>query len=297
MNSDFLMKAPRFPKPGETLTGTAFLSAAGGKGANQAVAAARLGARVALISCIGADERGRSLLRQVQAEGVNTRFVRQSKKGQTGAALILIEPSGEKQILATAGANEFISSKQIQDAGQWISSAKVLLLQFEAPIPTVLTAARLARKAGVLVVLDPAPPVRPPPVFYSLVDAIRPNSHEAQVLTGVRVRDRRSALRAAKKLAERGIRIVSVQAGDDGNLMLWDGQELWLPKISVTSVDATGAGDAFAAALAVALVEKMPPARAGWLCSAAAALTTTQLGAQPALPTRRQVNALVRKLL
>jgi ribokinase len=293
MNSDYLIKGDRFPKPGETLLGNMFLSAAGGKGANQAVAAARLGARVALISCVGNDERGRDLRERVASEGVNIDHVREIAHVETGAAVIMINAAGEKQIVAFPGASNHISAAQIEQAAPVIKGAKVLLLQFEAPIETILVAAKLARHAGVKVVLDPAPPIAMPGELASLLHAIRPNAHEAEMLTGLPVRDRASALIAGRQLQRRGIRIVAVQGGGDGNWLLWDDQEIWLPKVSVASVDATGAGDAFAAALAVAIVENQEPERGGRFCNAAAALTTTKLGAQPSLPNRHAVDELV----
>ena len=293
MNSDFLMKGECFPRPGETVEGTEFLSAAGGKGANQAVAAARLGARVALISCVGADARGKGLLREVGLEGVDVGHVATSRKAATGAALVMIDESGEKSILAFPGANGEISTNQIREAKRLITSAKVLLFQFEAPMKTLLVAAQMAHAAGVKVVLDPAPAHQPSMKLLRLVDAIRPNSHEAEMLTDIRIRDRKSACKAGRKLQRLGIQIVAIQAGEEGNLLLWEEDEVWLPKLAVKTVDATGAGDAFAAALAVALVEGQPARQAGAFCNAAAALTTTRLGAQPALPTRQQVDQMM----
>jgi ribokinase len=293
MNSDYLIKGDRFPKPGETLLGNIFLSAAGGKGANQAVAAARLGARVALISCVGKDARGRELKERVAAEGVNVDHVIETDEVETGAAVIMINAAGEKEIVAFPGASNHISAAEIDKAAPVIKGAKVLLLQFEAPIETILVAAKLARRAGVKVVLDPAPPIAMPDELVSLLHAIRPNAHEGEMLTGLPVRDRASALIAARQLQKRGIRIVAIQGGADGNWLLWGDEEIWLPKIPVASVDATGAGDAFAAALAVAIVENQEAERAGWFCNAAAALTTTKLGAQPSLPNRHTVDELV----
>jgi ribokinase len=278
------------------VTGIAFLSASGGKGANQAVAAARLGARAALISCVGKDARGKELRAQVAAEGVDVQQVRETVDAETGAALVMINASGEKEILAFPGANARISAAQVEQAAPLIGATKVLLLQFEAPVETVLAAAKLARRAGAKVVLDPAPAIPMPDELLPLLDAIRPNAHEAEVLTGVRVHDRASALSAARKLQEQGIQIVGTQAGEEGNWLLWADEQIWLPKLPVKSVDATGAGDAFAAALAVAIAEGLPSASAGQFCNAAAALTTTKLGAQPALPRRQDVEELMKRM-
>jgi len=295
INTDFLMTGDRFPGPGETARGSAFMIAPGGKGANQAVAAARLGAHVALISSVGKDERGQQALSVLKEEVVNTTHVRLVPNQFTGAALVMIDCSGEKQILAASGANHSISPAQVKQAAKIISSAKVLLLQFETPMQTVLAAARLAHKAGVKVVLDPAPAAKAPAELFKLLYAIRPNSQEAESLTGQKVRNRKSALRAAHALQKRGIPVVAVQAGSEGNLMLWDNEEFSLPKLQVKSVDSTGAGDAFAAALAVCIAHERDPGYTANFCNAAAAFATTKLGAQTALPTCRQVESLMRK--
>ena len=294
MNSDFLIKGAKFPQPGETAKGEAFLSAAGGKGANQAVAAARLGASAALISCVGRDARGRELRSRVAAEGVDVGHVHEVEDAETGAALVMIDAAGEKVILAFSGASARISRDFVEGAGRLIATAKVLLLQFEAPVESVIFAAKIAHAAGVKVVLDPAPALPMPKELVPLLTAIRPNASEAEALTGIRVHDRSSALQAARELQQRGIRIVGTQGGDEGDWLLWDEAQIWLPRFSVATVDATGAGDAFAGALAVALAEDQPPEKAGRFCSASAALTTTKLGAQPALPFRRDVEALMK---
>ena len=298
MNSDFLIKGERFPRPGETLQGDTFLAANGGKGANQAVAAARLGATSALISCIGDDDRGKKMREELKSEGVDTRFVFTDAKKQTGAALCMVDGGGEKSILAMPGANHALTTAHIKKAAAAISAAKVFLTQFEAPLHTVMAAARLAHRAGIKVVLDPAPALPDvPDELFGLLHAVRPNSHEAEVLSGVKVRDRASAAKSARVLQKRGIRIVAVQAGDEGNLLRWDQNEIFLPKIKVKAVDATGAGDAFVAALCVAIAEGRAPRWAGHFANAAAALTTTKLGAQPALPRRKDVESLMRKFL
>jgi ribokinase len=298
MNSDFLIKGKKFPRPGETLEGETFFAAAGGKGANQAVGAARLGATVALISCVGADARGKEMIAGLKTEGVDTRFVFTAAKEQTGAALCLVNTDGEKMILAAPGANRTLNIAHIEQAAAAISSAKVFLTQFEAPLETVLAAARIAYRASVKVVLDPAPALPDlPKELFRLLHAVRPNSHEAEVLSGIKVTDRVSAAKSARVLQERGVHIVAIQASDEGNLLRWGDEEIWLPKIKVKAMDATGAGDAFAAALAVAIAEGRPPKWAGHFASAAAALKTTKLGAQPAMPHRKDVESLMQQTL
>ena len=298
MNSDFLIKGEQFPRPGETLQGDTFLAANGGKGANQAVAAVRLGATSSLISCIGDDERGKKMRNELETEGVNTRFVFTVPKKQTGAALCMVDGRGEKAILSMPGANHALTTAHVKKASAAISAAKVFLTQFEAPLHIVVAAARRAHRAGIKVVLDPAPALPDvPDELFGLLYAVRPNSHEAEVLSGVKVRDRASAAKSARVLQKRGVRIVAVQAGDEGNLLRWDQEEIFLPKIKVKAVDATGAGDAFVAALSVAIAEGRAAHWAGHFANAAAALTTTKLGAQSALPRRKDVESLMRKSL
>jgi ribokinase len=167
-------------------------------------------------------------------------------------------------------------------------------MSFEAPIEVLLMAAQWAAASEVKVVIDPSPPQKIPDELFRLIHAIRPNSREAEALTGIKVRNRATAIEAARTLQQRGIEIVSVQAGGEGNAMLWGKEEQWARKIEVEAIDATGAGDAFVAALAVAIVENQTPSDALKFCNAAAALTTTKLGAQPALPTRKEIEGLMK---
>lgn len=295
INTDYLIKGDRFPNPGETLKGDEFRVAPGGKGANQAVAATRLGIRAALIGCVGTDERGNELIRNLEGENVGTDCLNRTGEQPSGAALVMVDSTGEKSILAFTGANRCITVEQVGSAGKLISSAKVLLMSFESPMEVLIKAAQIAHEAGVKVVLDPAPPENLPDELIRLLYAVRPNSHEAEVLTGIKVRDRDTAFEAARQLQGRGPRLISTQAGSDGNVMLWGEQEEWVPKVELETVDSTGAGDAFIAALSVAIIENQSPAEALRFCSAAAALTTTRLGAQSGIPHRAEVDALMRK--
>jgi ribokinase len=292
-NWDYLVRGPRLPGPGQTAEGDELHEAAGGKGANQAVAAARLGSRVALIARVGADARGDALLARLADERVDTSNVVRDPEAPTGVALILIDRAGEKQILTAPGANRRLTPRDVRAAEATISAARLVLVQLEVPLESVSEAARLAREAGLRVVLDPAPPVALPDELLGLVEVIRPNASEAEALTGVRVRSRADARRAASILLRRGVGAVAVPAGRRGNLLVWPGGERWLPHLPVESVDATGAGDAFAAALSVKLSEGASFAEAGPFASAAAALATTALGAQAGLPRRGEVEALL----
>jgi ribokinase len=292
-NTDFSVRGPKLPAAGETVGGEEFHEGAGGKGANQAVAAARLGARTALVARVGRDRRGDELLRGLAAEGVDLRHVAHDPDAPTGAAIIMVDRKGEKSILVAPGANGRMGAADVDAAAGMIQAARVVLCQLEIPLETVLTACRLARAAGARVVLDPAPARPVPDELLRLLDVIRPNASEAETLTGVKVRDRKSARRAADVLLGRGVGAVAVQAGDEGDLLVWGEGECWLPRFPVKSVDATGAGDAFAAGLAVMLAEGRPLNEAGPFASAAAALATTAVGAQSALPRRDAVLRLL----
>jgi ribokinase len=173
-------------------------------------------------------------------------------------------------------------------------NCKTLLMQFEAPDPALLAAAKLARKAGAKIILDPAPPRKIPAALLPLLDVLRPNASEAEFQTCIRVTDRASARRAAEVLIQRGVRSVALQAGTNADLFIWPGREEYLPHFKVKSIDATGAGDAFAGALAVGIAEGKNLFEAGRMASATAALKTTKLGAQAGLPTRRQLEQFLR---
>ncbi len=294
LNTDFLVQGESLPKPGDTIQGDSFFCGPGGKGMNQAVAAARLGARVALIGKVGQDRRGHELRETLRREKVLSRTISIDRRTPTGCALVMVDRDGEKQILAYAGANANLSVADVKRARHSLENCQVLLTQFEAPLPAIAAAARMAKHAGARVVLDPAPPVRDlPRGLWQWIDLVRPNAGEAEALTGVRVRDRASARRAGRALLKCGVELAIVSIGHGGDLMVWNDGELFLPWFKVKSVDATGAGDAFAAALAVALAEGRAREDAGRFASATAALATTRIGAQSALPTRRQVERLL----
>jgi len=294
-NYDYSAFSEQLPGPGDTVEGGKIDDAPGGKGANQAVAAARLGARVAFIGRVGKDDRGDRIFAGLQREGIDTTHLRRDPKAPTGVALIHVNAKGEKQILAVGGANRQVTAKDIRAAASIIQRAQVLMLQLEVPLAATMEAARIAHRAGVKIVLDPAPAIPLPEKLLRLLTLIKPNAGEAKTLTKLTVKDRASARRAAKKLLSRGTQAVAITAGTQGNLVVSAEGEWWHPRLPVKSVDATGAGDASAAALAVMLAEGRSLQEAGSFASAAAALTTTIVGAQASLPTRRAVQALARR--
>ncbi|HLA75414.1 MAG TPA: ribokinase [Gammaproteobacteria bacterium] len=292
-NTDYVIRGPRLPAPSETVRGETFRQAPGGKGANQALAAARLGARSALVARLGRDDRAHEIVTRLERERVNTHHLTHDHAAPTGIALIMVDRHGEKQILTLPGANYQFNLDDVYAAAGMISSCRVLIMQLEVPLKCLMAAAHIAREAGVMIVLNPSPPIALPDELLRLTDVIRINAREATVLTGEQVHDRDSARRAAELLLERGVGAVAIQAGQDGNLILWPHHEAWLPKLPVSTVDTTGAGAAFSAALAVALAEGRSLEEAGPFANAAAALATTKLGAQAGLPQRRAVQALM----
>jgi ribokinase len=295
LNTDFLVRSEHLPGPGQTVQGDPLYTGPGGKGANQAVAAARLGGRVAMIGRVGEDRRGRDLLAALRRNGVDVKHVERDSKEQSGAAIIAVNDEGEKQISSAPAANMRLTVQQVLDAEDLIARAKVLLLQLEVPMPATLKAAQLAKKYGTKVVLDPAPPTTLPKQLFPLLYAIRPNSDEAEKITGKKIRNPRQAKTAGLVLLKRGVQVVALQAGDEGDLILSASEEILVPRLKVKTVDATGAGDAFAAAFAMGLAEGLSLRRTAHLANATAALSTTRIGAQEALPTRTEVERFLQK--
>ena len=295
-NTDYLVRGKALPAPGTTLNGREFLEGAGGKGANQAVAAARLGARTALVASVGRDRRGTSLLQGMADEGVHVAQISVDRGAPTGAAVIHVDEHGQKQILVAPGANCRLTVEHVQAAADTIKSSRVLLMQLEVPLDCVVAAARIAHESRTRIMLDPAPPAALQDELLASVSMVRGNAAEIGMLTGMRIQDQESARRAAGVLISRGVEAVSVEADDRGNLLVWRSGEAWLPRLPVNAVDATGAGDAFSAAVAVALAEERSFVAAGRFGCAAAALATTKLGAQAALPRRQELESYLRAL-
>jgi ribokinase len=291
INSDFVLRGERVPNPGETVVMPEFFQGPGGKGANQAVAAARLGARVAMVGCVGTDQRGDAAIANLKREGVETKYIVRAKT-HTGVALIFVDGSGEKSIGANMGANAKLTVAHIRAARGAISICKVLLMQLEVPAAALMAAAKL--KQDRRVVLDPSPSRKISKSFLARIEVIRPNSSEAEFLTGVKVCDRKSARRAAHVL-RKSVSVAIVQTGEGGDLLVAEDKEIFLPHFKVKSIDATGAGDAFAAGIAVALAEGKSLADAGRMASATAALKTTKMGAQAGLPTRRALEHFLKE--
>jgi ribokinase len=296
INSDYLIRGPSLPGSGMSLNGEEFLDAPGGKGANTAVAAARLDARTAIIGRVGNDPRGRALIDHLTAERVQVVRVIFDQQAPTGAAVIHVDHHGQNQTLAALGANRGLTVADIEAGAHTIQSSRVLVAQLEVPVQCVDAAIRIARDAGVRVILDPAPPYSLPDDLMRRVDVIRANASEAEALTTVHITDRASARESARVLLAQGPRAAIVEA-PGGNLLLWDAGEEWIPELPAERVDVTGAGDAFTGGLAAALAEGMDLTDAARFANRIAALATTALGAQTALPRRGEVDALLERTL
>ncbi len=294
-NTDMILRVDHVPRPGETLLGGEFSTAAGGKGANQAVAAARAGGRVAFIARVGRDSLGHEALAGFRREGIDLSHVIRSGSHPSGVALIFVGADGENSIGVAGGANQRLSPADIALARDTISRARVLLLQLETPLKTVEAAARIAHRAGVEVILNPAPARPLPDALLRNVSLLTPNETEASLLIGGTVNDVSSATRAARILMKRGVRTVIVTLGAKGALVATSEGARLIPGFKVRAVDTTAAGDVFNGALAVRLAEGCPLAEAVRFAHAAAAISVTRHGAQPSVPSRREINAMLRK--
>lgn len=293
---DFYVRLPRLPSVGETVLGSGFVMSPGGKGANQAVAAARLGARAYLVSRVGADLLGEWLLEGLRGEGVGVEFVRVDRGAHTGVAFILLEEgSGENVIAVAPGADSRVSASDVEEASGVIAGARVVLAQLEVPLGAVARACEIARGSGARVVLNPAPARGLPGWLYKLLDVITPNRVEAERLTGVRVSGLEGAREAAGVLLDRGVGGVVVTLGPGGALVATRRGFEHVPAFETRVVDTTGAGDAFNAALAVFLSEGYGLRESCLMASAAAAIKVGRLGAQAGLPTRGELEEFLRR--
>ena len=293
INLDVVVRCAALPKPGQTVTADDLREHGGGKGANQAVAAARLGARTTLIGRVGGDGAGQRLRTGLAAEGVAVPADLLSDGVASGTAIIAVEHGGENHILLVPGANALLTPADVERHAEHIRGARVLMLQLEIPTPTVLAAVRLARAAGVRVLLDPAPaPARLDPALF-VVDLLSPNRSEAEALVGHPLPTIAAVAAAARALVARGAGAVVITLGADGALLCAEGETLHLPTFAVDAVDATAAGDAFKAALALRWAEGAPLADAVRFALAAGALAASRPGAQPSLPRRHEVDALL----
>ena len=294
INMDLVTLAPRFPEAGETIVGTEFLTYPGGKGANQALAAARTGARVAMVGRIGNDIFGPQAIASLSEAGVDVTGVTVSQGASTGIAVINIDESAQNRIIQVLGANDTCGDAEAERVLRLLDRASVLLLQLEVSVELSLRVAQAAAARGTTVILDPSP-VRPiPSEFYSCCHIITPNETDAQALVDTPVVDRASAALAAGTLLNRGIPTVVVKLGPLGAYYATQQGGEYLRAFPVEAVDSVGAGDAFNGALAVAIAEGSDLPQAVRMASGAGALAVTRVGAQDSMPFRQEVDALLR---
>lgn len=286
-NIDLTALVDRLPARGETLLGRQVMQSFGGKGANQAVAAARAGATVGFLSKVGSDANGALIEQHLAAQGLSRMVLLRDAEAQTGIAMILVDAAGNNQIVVVPGSNQHLTPADVRQHAGLISGARVLLVQMEIPIETVQECLRLAKRHGLLTILNPAPACSLLPEFVRMVDVLTPNEREACVLSGVT-----DSAEAAEVLVRGGVGTVVVTRGAEGAVISRGKEVIPVPAFVVEAVDSTGAGDAFNGALACALAEGMPIEAAVEMAAAAGALATTGRGAQTALPTRSEIDRL-----
>ncbi len=293
INMDLVIRCERLPRPGETIIARSSQEVPGGKGANQAVAAARLGGHVSMIARVGNDAFAGRLLENLQREQVHTESVLQCEDTASGIAIVNVEDSGENSILVVPGANHRLSPDDVAQARPLIESADVLLAQLEVPLSTVQSAFTLARSLGKRLILNPAPMPTDFPAALFEVDLICPNQSEASALLGIPIQTVDDAKQAVEQLLARGSKAAIITLGGQG-AVVHDGQQVtWIPPFPITPVDTTAAGDAFAGALAVRWSEGATLLEAARFAAAAGAFAATQPGAQPGMPHRPQLLSLM----
>jgi ribokinase len=303
LNADYVINLPRFPLPGETVSGSNFDIYPGGKGGNQSFAAARLGGRVAMVGQVGNDSHADELKRNLESAGVDTTYLQRDTNVASGIAFISIDSEGRNQIIVVPGANGTFTAERLSSCQELIAGARVVLLQLEIPMATVLAAARFAKSGGegkAIVILDPAPAQDIPDELLTIVDYITPNETELATLNDAPCEGslhRNEASQMARRLLSRDAQRVIVKLGSQGALLVGEDYEHFWPPVPVVAVDTTAAGDAFNAALAVALAAGRSEIEAGEFATMAAAYSVTRKGAQPSMPTLQEIENLLGKEL
>lgn len=295
INADHILNLESFPAPGETLLGSQYQIAFGGKGANQAVAAGRSGAKIAFIACTGDDDTGERVRKQLASDNIDIAPVSVIAGESTGVALIFVNGEGENVIGIHAGANAALTVELVEAQRERIAHASALLMQLESPIESVLAAAKIARENQTLVALNPAPASELSDELLSLLDIITPNETEAEKLTGVRVDNEADAAKAAQVLHDKGIKTVLITLGSRGVWASVNGEGSRIPGFKVQAIDTIAAGDTFNGALITALLEEKPLAEAIRFAHAAAAIAVTRKGAQPSVPWRKEIDDFLRQ--
>lgn len=288
INADHVIQVPHFPQPGETLSGQNYHIVYGGKGANQAVAAARLGAKVDFIACIGEDKIGLEMKQAFQKDGINTDSIATIQGETTGIAMIQVADSGENSIVISAGANAHLTTDIVDKFKQKILDTDALLMQLETPLDAIIYATKIAKQAGKHTVLNPAPAKALPDELLAQLTMITPNETEAEVLTGIKVVDEQSAAQAAAVFHQKGVAIVLITLGAKGVFISHNALQKIIPGFRVQAKDTTAAGDTFNGALVTALLEQKSQEEAIQFAHAAAAISVTRFGAQTSIPSRQE---------
>lgn len=289
-NTDMVIRSERIPAPGETILGGEFLMNQGGKGANQAVAAARLDGNVIFITKVGSDIFGQQALSHYKKEGIDLRFAHTDHENPSGTALIMVDAKGENCIAVAPGANAKLSPADLDSAKEAFAQSCLVLMQMETPIETIQHACAIAKKQGIRIVLNPAPAARIPSDVLSSLYLITPNQTEAELLTGIKVDDLDGAKKAATRLQEMGVETVLITMGSKGAFVQTAQGEDFIAAEKVKAVDTTAAGDTFNGALCVAISEGKDLISATKFANKAAALSVTRMGAQASAPYRKELD-------
>lgn len=293
VNADHILQVDSFPRPGETVKGHGYRVVSGGKGANQAVAAGRLGADVSLIACVGDDSFGKNIIKTFEQDGIKTNAVTMIPNTPTGIAIIYIDKNGENSIGTSAEANARLLPEMIEPHLRLLDEADTLLMPLETPLSTIEQVAKIASKAGKNVVLNPAPAQPLPDSLFARVTTITPNETETEVLTGIKVETKKDAEQAAAIFHEKGVKNVIITLGSKGAFISDKEGMRIIPGFTVNPTDTTAAGDVFNGALQTALLEGRSMDKSIRFAHAAAAITVTRLGAQTSIPTRSEVDAFL----
>ncbi len=295
-NVDFVFKIPRFHYPGETILAENQATFFGGKGANQAMTSKHLGGNVRFITKVGNDLYGKSYRQQLIKNGLDRRLILEDRNLPTGMAVIELTPKGENRIIAFLGANGSLSVKDLKRLQSCWRGIEVFVTQLEIPLATVERGLRLAKNHGSLTLLNPSPPAQLSPHLLSFVDFIVPNETEAQSLTGMTWKGDRDIRKMAERLLDMGVKNVVITLGPKGLFFKNRGGEVWMDAFRVNVIDTTAAGDAFLGALATGLAESKPIQEALRFANGAGALATTKLGAQPSLPSRKDLDVFLTRV-
>ncbi len=294
-NTDMIVKVPHIPAPGETILGGDFTTAAGGKGANQAVAAARTGGEVVFVTCLGEDDFGKHALTGYQKEKIDTSLVKITKEKPSGIAMINVAGNGENSISVAPGANSMLQPEDLRNALPKINNPGMIIAQLEIPLETVIEAGKMAKELGIPFILNPAPARELPEELLGYATILTPNESEAELLTGMPVNSMAEIEAAAENLKSKGVTQVIITLGKQGAYVDMEGFQGVVPGFTVKAMDTTAAGDVFNGALGVALLENQNISDAIRFAHAAAAISVTKLGAQPSVPAKQDVQEFLEK--